>query len=104
MTLENKLFEVEFLVAYFANNIYLSGLNFSGSGKYSGSLCIINGHMRIMVPLEMCIPLMVTSSVTNLSNLEHPAESSENTSKCDSYQKICFKVLTWKSMRKFFFS
>ena len=36
--------------------------------------------------------------------LNHPAESSENTSKCDSYQKIRFKVLTWKSMRKFFFS
>ena len=34
----------------------------------------------------------------------HPAESSENTSKCESNQKIGFKVLTWKSMRKFFFS
>ena len=34
----------------------------------------------------------------------HPAESLENTSKCGNVRKYVPKVLTWKSMRKFFFS
>ena len=39
----------------------------------------------------------------NICNyLFHPAESLENTSKCGNVRKYVPKVLTWKSMRKFF--
>ena len=38
------------------------------------------------------------------STLYHPAESSENTAICAKIRKYVPKILTWKSMRKIFFS
>ena len=50
-------------------------MNFSGSGKYSGSLCIANGLKITKVSLGRCIPSIVTSCVTFLSNLKKYGEN-----------------------------
>ena len=66
-------------------------------------------HVNKSINIQKILLVDNNSSISGTTQLIeslaliHPAESSKNTSKCDSYQKIRFKVLTLKSMRNFLF-